>query len=339
MQSCRYVLSLLIASALLVVTAGCGSQPTAKRPDAAGDALAQSDGLAEPDASSDMGGAATRDTSDSVEEIVARDATGVSDTPFAAGDAIVTRDTTDASDTPFERGDTGPVSDASPDQRPPPDEGAYDLAPLADLASAVDSVVPLQDAPACTAAQEARRAIVYESTIIPYADTPEVVRDFLTAFLSVSYIEEHFRFCWTIPNVPTDPALLYFYFVDGCYTITTPGQIHWDVPVYEGKVHYIGPSREWRVLISEEEARVQVEAAGCSSSNLWLTWGAEQTPIPGANEVGGFSYYPVWLAGGESVDASPGMPPGTHCSGPVCYVHAATGALLSQSPGLCGGPL
>jgi hypothetical protein len=109
------------------------------------------------------------------------------------------------------------------------------------------------------------------------------------------------------------------------------------VAIYQGKIRYLGPSREWRVLISEEEANRLAVAAGCDASNLELGWAGERTPIPGVNEYTGASYYPAWQAGGQSVETKPGLPAGSFCKGPTCTVHAETGK-VSQTPGYCASP-
>jgi hypothetical protein len=193
------------------------------------------------------------------------------------------------------------------------------------------------DALKCTAAQEDLRATVYQNTIIPYADIPEVPRDFVAAFLSQSYVEEHFRFFPYPSSFSANPYFLYFYFIDGCYTDSVPGQIQWNVPMYQGKIRYLGPSREWRILVGEEQARAAVEAAGCDASNLDLEWAAEGTPIPGVDEYSGMSHHPIWRAGGQSVPVPPDLPAESHCYGPVCQVHAETGAVL-QTPRSCASP-
>jgi hypothetical protein len=312
---------LLFGSVLLAVAAGCGSHPAAKRSDASptGDThvVTNGDGPAEVAASPDVGTAAG-DARENPDEVSGKDATGASDTPTKTADA-------------------GATPDALPDERLAPDQGASDPASANDLLWAPDAVGPIADALTCTAAQEALRASVYEATIIPFADTPAVVQDFLTAFLSRGYVEEHFRFSPTSNGTTTNPNLLDFAFIDGCYTSTVPGQIQWNVPIYQGKIRYLGPSQEWRILISEEEARAQVEAAGCDASNLGLAWAAVGTPLPGVNEYSGLSDYPIWQAGGQSVEGPSGLPAGSHCTGPVCNVHASTG-VLAQTPRLCGSP-
>ena len=193
------------------------------------------------------------------------------------------------------------------------------------------------DALACTAAQQSRRNAVDQQTIIPFAETPAVVQDFLTVFLSKEYIEEHLRFVQTFNGTSINTNDLAIDFLDGCYTSSAPGQIEWGVAIYKGKILYVGPSREWRVLIGEEEARQLMTAAGCDASNLGLGWGAEATPIPGVSTYNGGSYYPAWQAGGQDVDVKPGMPSGTYCKGPTCSVHAETGS-VSQKPGICASP-
>ena len=154
---------------------------------------------------------------------------------------------------------------------------------------------------------------------------------------SKAYIEEHFRFFATSNGTSINPNLLDFYFLDGCYTSTVPGQVQWAVPLYRGKLRYLGPSQEWRILVGDDQARVQAEAAGCDASNWELGWAAEGTPIPGVSEYSGVSYYPAWQAGGQTVAVPSGLPAGSFCNGPSCSIHAATGA-VSVTPQRCGSP-
>jgi hypothetical protein len=164
-----------------------------------------------------------------------------------------------------------------------------------------------------------------------------VVTGFLTPFLSVDYITEHFRFIMTNGSVPTVGFPWYFYFIDGCYTDTGQSFIQWGVPICQGKVRYVGPSREWRVLVSEANAKALMEAAGCDASNMQLTWDSDGSSIPGVTEcLGMLGYHPAWQAGGQSV-APVGLPPGSYCQAATCMVHAETGA-ISSSPQHCAAP-
>jgi hypothetical protein len=195
-----------------------------------------------------------------------------------------------------------------------------------------------QDALTCTAEQERRRASYAKVTFLSLAETPAAIQDFLTVFLSKDYIEEHFRFFQTWNGTSYNQRQYAFAFVDGCNTVTVPGEIQWGPALYEGKTRYIGPGREWRILIEDDDARRLVVDAGCDASNLRLGWATEATPIPGVKLYGGDgSDYPAWQTVSQPVETKPGLPAGSHCYGPSCTVHAQTGA-VSQRPGYCTSP-
>jgi hypothetical protein len=191
------------------------------------------------------------------------------------------------------------------------------------------------DALACTPDEDILRDAINQYTIIPYKDLPDVVTNFLTTFLSVDYINEHFRFFMPNGGAPTTGTPLDFYFVDGCYT-SQYGEIQWGVPIYKGEVRYMGPSREWRVLINETYAKALIEAAGCDSSNIEPAWGSAGAPMAGVSEFSGASFYPAWRAGGQSVPPV-GLPSGSYCQAATCTVNVETG-VLSSTPQSCGVP-
>jgi hypothetical protein len=260
-----------------------------------------------------------------------RDASNTMDNANATGDASNT------AEAPSDGNRADAVVDAAQDERVFPDTRSNDPAPIPDTALSTDLTQPSEDASACTPEQNRLRNTIDPNEIIPYDDVPAVVTDFLTSFLSVEYITEHFRFIMTNGSVPTAGFPLYFYFIDGCYTDTGQGFIQWGVPICQGNVRYAGPSREWRVLVSEANAKALMEAAGCDSSNIQLNWGSDGFSIPGVNECFGMvGYHPAWQAGGQSVTPV-GLPPGSYCQAATCMVNAETGA-ISSTPQYCAVP-
>ena len=311
----------VLCVALVAVVAGCSSHPASGRADAA-----------TPLDSSGTQNARDADNANRAPDGAnsARDASNPMDSANAIGDAS---NTTEA---PLVGNRADAVVDAAQDERVSPDARSNHPAPIPDSALSTDLTQPSEDASACTPEQDRLRNTIDPNAIIPYDDVPAVVTDFLTSFLSVDYITEHFQFIVTNGSVPTAGFPLYFYFIDGCYTDTGQSFIQWGVPICQGKVRYVGPSREWRVLVDEADAKALIEAAGCDSSNMQLTWGSEGSPIPGVNECSGISYYPAWQAGGQSVNPV-GLPPGSYCQAATCMVNAETGA-ISSTPQYCEVP-
>jgi hypothetical protein len=235
------------------------------------------------------------------------------------------------------------VLDVAPPDRlaDAPEDAARSLdAVLAEVAPALDSSLPIDttpspmDALSCTTEQAARRNQTTTRTLIPYRELPTLVQDFLTAFLSVEYATEHFLF-YTATGAPPGPTtVLYFYFVDGCFT-TTYGQLQWGPAIYQGEIRYIGPSREARILIGETEAKARMEEAGCDASNLDLTWSRDyglKTTNPLPNEQSGLIWYPAWQAGRQNVP--PTNPLDLECFADQCTMNAETGA-MTVIPGGC----
>ena len=144
---------------------------------------------------------------------------------------------------------------------------------------------------------------------------------------------------------PGCPALAVFsgsstrQYLEDCpiHALTARSDIQWGVPICQGKVRYVGPSREWRVLVSEANAKALMEAAGCDASNMQLTWDSDGSSIPGVNECFGMlGYHPAWQAGGQSITPV-GLPPGSYCQAATCMVNAETGA-VSSTPQYCEVP-
>ena len=180
----------------------------------------------------------------------------------------------------------------------------------------------------------------YPSTEYSLSELPAVVVDFLLSFLPESYITEHFRFFrLNSSGAPTAPLnLLYMTFEYGCET-AIDGQLQWDVPIYDGKIRYIGPSRPWQLLISQADAVSRIESAGCDSSNTELAMIQRPTPIPGVtNEYVGLSFDLGWKAGGQRVTCSGSMPsPECECSSMRCSLNAETGE-METTPAMMGCP-
>jgi hypothetical protein len=251
--------------------------------------------------------------------------------------ANATGDVNNTTEAPLVGNRADAVVDTAQDERVFPDTRSNDPASSPDSVLSTDLIQSSEDSSACTPEQDRLRNTIDPSAIIPYVDVPAVVTDFLTSFLSVDYITEHFRFIMTNGSVPTAGFPLYFYFIDGCYTDAGQGFIQWGVPICQGKVRYVGPSREWRMLVSEADAKAPMEAAGCDSSNMQLIWGSDGSSIPGVTECFGIlGYHPAWQAGGQSVTPV-GLPPGSYCQAATCMVNAETGA-ISSTPQYCAGP-
>jgi len=143
--------------------------------------------------------------------------------------------------------------------------------------------------------------IVPEKTVLNLDEIPETPRDFLTCFLSESYIREHFKF-YTIDDCLTKHNLLYIQLEYDSYTIGG-AEIQWDIPIYDGKIRYKGPSEEYDILVNEEEARQNFIDEGCDTSNLHLTLKKEknETTPPNAYEGSWFCYL-AWSAGGQMIN-------------------------------------
>jgi hypothetical protein len=233
-------------------------------------------------------------------------------------------------------GVTNPIGDTSVAGR----DGAGPESSLSDTSrSSLDSgdLVnrdPDGAAQACTPEQEVLRKS--NTDPMPFDSLPESVKDFLLTFLSRSYIEEHFRF---YSQLATTSRMSYFDFVDGCLTATT-GFVQWDIPICQGKIRYIGPAKEYRLLMDEPQAKKVSEAAGCTWSNATLGWNPmSPTSIPEPRPVAcdGAIDYPAWFVGGATLSADPGMPAGSYCQAARCIINAETGA-VSVTPRMCASP-
>jgi hypothetical protein len=207
---------------------------------------------------------------------------------------------------------------------------------------AVDSVADTVDGPAtvpdagvvCTPEQEAQRSA--NPAPMPFASLPSSVQDFLLSFLSRSYIDEHFRF---YPLQASASNLSYFDFVYGCLTARN-GFVEWGVPMCNGKTRFVGPAKEYRLLVDEAQATQISQADGCDWTDVTLGWdpmAPASIPAPRPDTCDGFVSYPAWHTGGQTLPADPGLPAGSFCQAPRCTINAETGA-ASVTPRMCASP-
>ena len=235
--------------------------------------------------------------------------------------------------TAVEAGETGsaavdsPGTDAAQDSRSAPgDASSTEAGPGANDAGAVAEA---GTALVCTPEQLAARQPPGNLKSVSWADIPAEASSFLTSFLPIAYIEDHFRFF--VPNDDTSQRQFYMTFEYGCETVKG-GQIQLGLAICDGVARYVGPSRDWELKIDRVEAARRIAAAGCDASNLDLQLAQVNTPIPGIRECLGLSFYLAWAAGGQHTSCSGGEPAGCICSEQACSLQADTGDLTTRPP-------
>lgn len=188
----------------------------------------------------------------------------------------------------------------------------------------------LVDAPpaACSSAQlAAREKPGYK--LVPWAEMPQNLTDFLTTFLPAAYIQDHLRFYSPSSDSAAAAGTMYVNLEFGCETISG-GQIQWGLAICSGKIRWIGPSQAWQLNIDRAEAVRRITAAGCNADNLELRLEQVNTPIPGIAECLGLSFHPAWVAGAQSVVCANNLPAGCHCYASRCSLNVDDGALATQ---------
>ncbi len=231
------------------------------------------------------------------------------------------------------------VVDVGPPMRGRRDGAGRESGPAVDaVADTVDGPATVPDAGdagvVCTPAQEAQRSA--NTAPMPFASLPSSVQDFLLSFLSRSYIDEHFRF---YPPQASAANLSYFDFVDGCLTVQG-GFVEWGVPICNGKIRFVGPAKEYRLLVDETQAGQISQADGCDWADATLAWDSmdpASIPAPRPDTCDGFVSYPAWHTGGQTLAADPGLPAGSYCQAPRCTINAETAA-ASVTPKTCASP-
>jgi len=194
------------------------------------------------------------------------------------------------------------------------------------------SAVPSADADADAEGRVCppRRVVTLDpSTQVPYSELPDVVAEFLTSFLTVDYITEHFGFFTRSDSAPPERTVLYVHMTYGIQSVG--GTITWGT-AYGDKIVYSGPSRGWEVLVDHATAAKQAEAAGCAMIDYCndLRFELEQDASSETDRYGNRGSHLVWATGGGRTTCPPNSGADCECTANRCVVNAETGALDFQ---------